>query len=72
MDTHKKAWEEAIQEDKLPWLQLSDLKGIGKGIARQYNIQSIPQTYILDAENKVIAVGLRGKELEETIDKAIR
>ena len=61
-----------FNEDKLPWLQLSDLKGIGKGVARQYNIQAIPQTYILDAENKVIAVGLRGKALEETIDKAMQ
>ena len=72
MDTDRKAWEEAINEDKLPWLQLSDLKGIGKGVARQYKIQAIPPTYILDAENKVIAVGLRGKALEETIDKAMQ
>ena len=41
-------------------------------LVRQYNIQAIPQTYILDAENKVIAVGLRGKALEETIDKAMQ
>ncbi|MDE7074160.1 MAG: AhpC/TSA family protein [Odoribacter sp.] len=71
MDTHQEAWLQAVQEDRLPWTQLCDLKGMRGGAGKQYNIRSIPQAYLLDSHNKVIVIGLRGKELEEAIKNAI-
>lgn len=71
MDTHQEEWLQAVQEDRLPWTQLCDLQGMRGGAGKQYNIRAIPQAYLLDSHNKIIAIGLRGEELDEAIKNAI-
>jgi thiol-disulfide isomerase/thioredoxin len=63
----KKAWLKAIKDDKLTWNHVSSLQYFNDPIARQYAISSIPRTYILNAEGKIIAKNLRGKQLEDKI-----
>lgn len=60
----KKAWIDAIKQDKLAWHQVSNLKYFNDPIAKTYNIQAIPATYILDRDGKIAAKNLRGFELE--------
>lgn len=70
----KQAWLDAIEKDGLKWHQVSHLKYFNDPVARLYNIQSIPATYILDADGKIVAKNLRGKALElkikELLEKA--
>lgn len=68
IDTDREAWLKAVEEDQLPWTQISDLKG-SAGIAKEYNIRAIPQMFLLDASNKIVAVNLRGVEIEEMLKK---
>ncbi|WP_397363071.1 peroxiredoxin family protein [Olleya sp. R77988] len=63
----KQRWTNAIQKDKLTWKHLSNLKGWSEPIAQTYGVRSIPATYILDGEGKIIAKNLRGKALEDKI-----
>lgn len=63
----KEAWVKAIETDSLPWYQVSNLKGFRGPIAKQYNIQSIPATFVLDSDGKIVAKKLRGKDLENKI-----
>ena len=67
LDKEAKAWKEAIAKDHLDWTQLSNLKHWSEPIARQYNVESIPATFILDANGKIIAKDLRGAELRNKI-----
>jgi peroxiredoxin len=67
LDKSKEAWEKAIREDGLPWHQVSDLKGFENAVARQYNIQSIPQNILVNPEGKVVAWNLRGETLLEQL-----
>ena len=60
----KGEWLAAIEKDGLTWHQVSNLQYFNDPVAKQYNIQSIPATFILDAEGKIIAKNLRGPELE--------
>jgi len=60
-------WLKAIEDDKLTWHHVSNLKYFQDPIAQQYNIQAIPATYILDAEGKIVAKSLRGQALEDKI-----
>lgn len=71
IDTDRKSWLKAVEEDNLPWAQISDLKGGGAGIAKEYNIRSIPQMFLLDASNRIVAVNLRGAEIEEAVKKML-
>jgi thioredoxin-related protein len=67
LDKDAVKWEEAIAKDKLTWTQVSNLKFWDEPIAAQYNVQSIPATFILDATGKVVAKDLRGNELKAKI-----
>ncbi|MCK7590698.1 AhpC/TSA family protein [Subsaxibacter sp. CAU 1640] len=63
----KDNWLKAIADDKLNWHHVSNLNYFQDPVALQYNIQSIPATYILDAEGKIVAKSLRGQALEDKI-----
>ena len=60
----KQAWLDAIEKDGLTWHQVSNLKYFNDPVAQLYNIESIPATFILDQEGKIVAKNLRGKALE--------
>jgi len=63
----KAAWVKAIADDNLTWPQISNLNYFNGPIVRMYNIKSIPSSFILDAEGKIVAKNLRGAALEEKI-----
>ncbi len=63
----KKAWLDAIEKDGLTWHQVSNLNYFNDPVARKYNIRSIPATFILDSEGKIVAKNLRGPALEKKI-----
>lgn len=67
LDKDAEKWKEAIAKDKLTWTHVSNLKFWDEPIAAQYNVQSIPATFILDATGKVVAKDLRGNELKAKI-----
>jgi hypothetical protein len=51
----------------LTWTQVSNLKYWDEPIAKQYQVESIPATFILDASGKIVAKDLRGAELRAKI-----
>ena len=63
----KSRWLKAIEDDNLQWHHVSNLKFWNEPVARMYNVSSIPATFILDAEGKIVAKKLRGKALEDKI-----
>ena len=65
LDQEKDAWLTAIKTLKLPWPQMSDLKGWDNAAAKQFNINSIPHTIVVDQKGKILRRGLRGQELKQ-------
>ncbi|MFD2824607.1 redoxin domain-containing protein [Lacinutrix iliipiscaria] len=63
----KQAWIAAIAQDKLTWHQVSNLQYFNDPIAKEFNINSIPATFILDADGKIVAKDLRGQALDNKI-----
>ena len=68
----KKAWLDAIEKDKLTWTQVSHLKYFNDPVARLYDINAIPATYILDKDGKIAAKNLRGRQLETKVQELLR
>ena len=64
MDNDETAWKKAIEEDGLKWKHVIDG---GQQIAMAYNVRSIPYTMLLDENNNILAVGLRGAQLQKKI-----
>jgi peroxiredoxin len=68
----KEAWMKAIHDDKMSeWTQLSDLKFWDNEVARQYNIRSIPQSFLIDPNGVIIAKNLRGEALTAELEKIL-
>ncbi|MCS7075833.1 MAG: TlpA family protein disulfide reductase [Bacteroidia bacterium] len=67
LDRDAAAWKQAIRQDNLSWVHISDLKHWQSAAAREYGINSIPQTFILDREGRIIAKNLRGEALRQKI-----
>lgn len=67
----KQAWLDAIEKDKLSWTQVSNLKYFNDPVAQLYNINSIPATFILDKDGKIVAKNLRGKALELKVQELL-
>ncbi len=68
-DQKKEAWVKAIEQIKMPWLQLSDLKGWSCAAAPAYKIDAIPDNILIDPQGKIIDRALRGKPLHKRLGK---
>jgi len=61
----KTKWEKAIADDNLKWdYHVSDLKGWKSSASALYGVKSIPQTFLIDANGRIVAKNLRGAALE--------
>jgi thiol-disulfide isomerase/thioredoxin len=65
LDQDRAAWLKAIETDQLVWKHVSDLKYWSSAGAQAYQVNSIPQTFLLDREGRIIAKGLRGAALDQ-------
>jgi len=63
----KERWIKAIADDNMDWYHVSNLKFWQDPIAKQYNIRSIPTTFLLDENGKIIDKNLRGAALGNKI-----
>lgn len=63
----KDAWLNAVHHDGLIWTQVSDLQFWANAAAKLYGIQAIPQNFLIDKEGKIIAVNIKGDELQKTL-----
>ena len=71
LDKDATKWKEAIAKDGLTWIHVSNLKFWEEPIAKLYGVQSIPATFILDAEGNIVAKDLRGDELKAKIKELL-
>ncbi len=71
LDKSKDKWIQAIQSDGLTWYHISDLKGWQSAAAKLYGVNSIPSTFLLDKEGRIIAKNLRGPALEQKLKELL-
>jgi thiol-disulfide isomerase/thioredoxin len=72
LDQDREKLTSFIKAKNMTWPQYFDGKGWQNKLAAQYGINSIPATYLLDKEGKILATGLRGEALEEAVGKALK
>jgi peroxiredoxin len=72
LDRTKEQWKQAIIDDNLPWVQVSNLNFWNDPIARRYSIRAIPQSYLLNKDGLVLGKNLRGQDLEARISAMLK
>jgi peroxiredoxin len=65
LDRSRADWVRGIKQDKLPWINVSDLNYYQSEAAILYNINKIPSAFLLDPDGRIIAkdTQLRGMNL---------
>lgn len=71
LDRERDAWLKAIQDDKLEWTQVSELKMWDSEVGRLYNITAIPASFMIDPDGKIIGKNLRGPALKQFLEKTL-
>jgi thiol-disulfide isomerase/thioredoxin len=61
--------ESFIKEKNMPWPQAYDGQGWENTIAKKYGITSIPATFLIGKDGKIVETNLRGKDLRTAITK---
>ncbi|NSL90066.1 AhpC/TSA family protein [Chitinophaga sp. Mgbs1] len=72
LDEKRAPWIKAINDDQLPWIHVSDLKGWKNTMAKSYGITAVPQNLLLDPAGVIIAKNLRGEELAKKLAAVIK
>ena len=73
VDKDLKAWEKALDAEKLPWLHVRDAKVPGGKhmVSDLYDVTGIPHFVLIDREGKLVRCGYFEYELEELVDKLL-
>jgi len=68
LDSNKESWLKAIQADGLIWHHVSDLKGWKNDAAALYGVKSVPASFLIGPDGKVIGKDLRGEDLHQKLE----
>lgn len=72
LDRNKTDWVRAIEQDNLKWENhVSDLQFWNSAPAKKYNVSAIPATFLIDEEGVILATNLRGRQLENALEKMV-
>ncbi len=72
IDTSKPLWITAVQEQRLPWISVSDLRGKASTSLGMYNVRKLPTNFLIDKEGTLVARDIYGKSLEAKLDELTR
>lgn len=72
LDKDKASWIKAIQDDGLVWPNhVSDLKYWSSQAAAIYGVSSIPATFLIGKDGRIIAKNLRGEALGKALEELL-
>jgi peroxiredoxin len=71
LDQDEQRLKSFIKERNITWPQFFDGKQWDNKLAQKYGVESIPATFLLDGEGRIIARGLRGEALQQTLGKVL-
>ena len=64
-------WENALIQDEIPWISVSDLQYTNSYPARLYNVQQIPANYLISRDGEIIGKDLFGNRLDEKLKEVL-
>lgn len=71
LDKDKKAWQQAIAQDGLTWTHASELADFEGKTVRLYQVDAIPNSYLIGPDGTILAHNLRGEELMSFLNKTL-
>lgn len=69
-DRSREAWQKALAEDRLPWIQVSDLKFWNSPAVKLYSVDSLPLIVVIGKDGRIYDREVSPEKLGETIAEA--
>jgi peroxiredoxin len=70
VDKDKKRWLDAIEKDRLPWINVFNLKGWDE-VSNLYGVKAVPQNFLIDPEGIIIDKNIEVEEIMDKLDKVL-
>jgi thiol-disulfide isomerase/thioredoxin len=67
MDDDKAKWLKAIKDEKMSWLQVSDLKAFKGNLSKLYNFSGIPTCVLIDPDGNIVTRNMRGSWMDKKL-----
>ena len=72
LDSNVDRWKKAIEKDGLVWdSHISDLKKWNSDLSKAYGVRSIPATFLIGKDGKIVAKNLRGSALDNKLKELL-
>ena len=71
LDEKAALWKAALSKENMPWYNASSLQGWNDPAALLYGVHGIPDNFLVGADGKIIARGLRGPALQEKLKEIL-
>lgn len=71
VDTNRSEWVDAIDKDKLTWINVGDMEGSVHAV-NVYNVKKIPYNYLLNKEGVIVAKNLQGPALNNALKQVLK
>jgi peroxiredoxin len=71
LDKSQDVLKNFVKDRNIPWPQFCDAKFWDNKLAQKYGIKTIPATFLLDGQGRILARDLRGDDLDAAIAKAL-
>jgi peroxiredoxin len=65
-------WLKAVKDDHLPWTQVLDLDSGPNRVAELYQVQAIPQNFLISPSGTIVAFNLRGESLKAALARFMK
>ena len=72
IDENPDAWKNAVEKDKLSWIQLNDNKGWSASSSNSYNVDAIPASFLIDKKGIIHSINLVGWNLEVEVRQLLK
>jgi len=69
LDRSKAAWERAIKEDGLSWINVSDNMYWDSEVVSQYGVETIPSNFLLDREGSIMTKNMSAETLDRRLSE---
>lgn len=63
VDAKESDWVKAIESDKLPWIQLRALEAMKSSVVKNYKVEGLPSTFLIDKDGIIIKTQLKEDDL---------
>lgn len=71
VDESKSLWVNAVLEQKLPWISVSDQKGGASIAVRAYNVRNVPSNFLIDRNGDIADKNIYGDKLLKKVKELL-